>query len=75
MTSSLLEWKMIKHFCDICGKETSIQRDWNVVLPIIKEGERVGCVYDSKPYLICEKCSERIALFVKEIERYYRYGN
>lgn len=21
MTSSLLEWKMIKHFCDICGKE------------------------------------------------------
>lgn len=65
---------MIKHICDICGKETSIQRDWNVVLPIIKESERVGYVYDSKPYLICEKCSERIALFVKEIERYYRYG-
>jgi hypothetical protein len=66
---------MIKHFCDICGKETSIQRDWNAVLPIIKESERVGCVYDSKPFLICEKCSERIALFVKEIERYSIYGN
>lgn len=26
---------MIKHFCDICGKETSIQRDWNVCLPYL----------------------------------------
>lgn len=66
---------MIKHFCDICGKETSIQRDWNVCLPylpITKKNERVS--YDSKPYLICEECSERIALFVKEIERYFRDG-
>jgi hypothetical protein len=25
--------------------------------------------------LICEKCAERIAQFVKEIERCSRYGN
>ena len=66
---------MIKYFCDICGKETSKQRDLDVSLPFISEIKRDGFVYDSKPYLICEKCSERIALFVKEIERYFRYGN
>ncbi len=66
---------MIKHFCDICGNETSIQRDWNVCLPFIRDIKRDGFVCDSKPYLICEKCAERIAQFVKEIERCSRYGN
>lgn len=75
MTSSLLEWKMIKHFCDICGKETSIQGDLDVSLPFISKIKKDGFVYDSKPYLICEECAERIAQFVKERERYFRDGN
>lgn len=66
---------MIKYFCDICGKETSMQRDFDVSLPFISDIKRDGFVYDSKPYLICEKCAERIAQFVTEIERCSRYGN
>ena len=65
---------MTKYFCDICGKETSsMQRDLNVYLPYLPISEKIVS-YDSKPYLICEKCSERIALFVKDIERCFRDG-
>lgn len=66
---------MIKYFCDICGKETSEQRAFDAVLPFISETKRDGFVYDTKPYLICEKCAGMIARCVEEIERYFRDGN